>query len=164
MLVFFDQRSDRFERIFHDAVQCQTLSDEVDSSTGDAGDFHQIVNEPRHLRDLSFDDPACLALDWVLVLLEAQEMHGVGDRCERVAEFMTEHRQELVLAAMKISQSLRLICGLSLQAGARGDVVKAIDRAGNVPAIIPERNNIGDDVNSRAVWSLDDNFHVVYRG
>ena len=49
-------------------------------------------------------------------------MHGVEDGGEGVAEFVREHRQELVLAAVQVGQRRRLLLRLPLQAAAFGDV------------------------------------------
>ena len=63
---------------------------------------------------------AGLLLELVLVLLETQELHGVGDGSKRVAEFVTQHRQELVLAAMQVGQRFRLL----LQSASPSDCVR----------------------------------------
>ena len=46
----------------------------------------------------------------VLVLLETQQLHGVEDGGQRVAEFVTQHRQELVLAAVQVGQASVCSC------------------------------------------------------
>ena len=63
-----------------------------------------------------------LLLDWVLGVLETKEMHGIEDRGQGIAEFMGQHRQEFVLAAVKVGQRFRLLLRLPLQAAAFGDV------------------------------------------
>ena len=76
------------------------------------------------LRHLPLDDLAGLLLDRVLaaVLLEPQQVHGVADRGQRVAQLVGEHRQELVLAAVQVGQGLGLLPDLLLQPAALGDV------------------------------------------
>ncbi len=49
-------------------------------------------------------------------------MDGVGDGSKRVAEFVGQHRQELVLAAVQIGQRFSLLRYLLLQAPPFADV------------------------------------------
>jgi hypothetical protein len=51
---------------------------------------------------LTLNDAAGAILKWVSVGLGPQEMHGVDDGRERVTKFVTEHRQEFVLATVQI--------------------------------------------------------------
>ena len=60
------------------------------------------------LRDLTFQNSHCVLPRRTLVLLDAQELDGGADRGQRVAHFVGEHRQELVLAAIQVRQDLRL--------------------------------------------------------
>ncbi len=102
------QRAGRLHRTFHNAIQCDPLLLKVDFSGGNAGDFQQIINESGQLPHLTFNDRTGLLLEFVFVLLETQELHGIGDGRKRIAEFVTQHCQELVLAAMQIRQCQRL--------------------------------------------------------
>src|ERR1019366_8064669 len=91
----------RFERTFHDAIQSNPFLLKMNSTRGNTRDFQQIINQADHLAYLTFNDVAGLMLEFSFVLfLEFQELYGIDDRGEWVAEFVTEHCQELVLAAM----------------------------------------------------------------
>ena len=119
-----DERLRRLHRPFDDAFDADPFPPKPNPTGADAGDIQQIVDQVRQLTDLARDDAAGLQLDRVLVRLPAQQHQGVADRRQRVAEFVAQHRQELVLAAGQIGQRLGLFQGLALQPVARGDVLE----------------------------------------
>ena len=142
------QRLGRLDCPLHDAAHADPLLAKPNTAGGDARDFQQVINQMFQLPDLTLYDAAALLLDWLYVLLETKQQHSVGEGGERVAQFMTKHRQKLVLAAVQVCQGLRLLQRLALQAAAFSDVVKATHSAGNLSLLILERNNIGNDGNS----------------
>ena len=80
-----------------------------DPAGGDAGDFQQVIDQMRQLSHLTLNDGPRLLLDRVLAsLLQTKEMHGIHDGSQRVAEFVRQHRQELVLAAVEVRHRFRL--------------------------------------------------------
>ena len=60
--------------------------------------------------DLTLDDAAGLVMDEVLGPLRAEEMDGVENGGQRAAQLVGQHRQEFVLAAMKIGQAAACSC------------------------------------------------------
>ena len=82
------------ERI--DGGQLDALRPELDLAAADPRDVEQVVDQPRELPDLPLDDLAAPVLD-VLGLRVHQELDGVGDRGQRIAQLMGQHGQELVL-------------------------------------------------------------------
>jgi len=48
----------------------------LNPTSGDAGDFQQVINQARQLSDLAFDDALGLALDGSPFVLQTQQMHG----------------------------------------------------------------------------------------
>ena len=56
----------------------------------------------RQLPHLTLDDGSGLLSERILISLMSQQMHGVQDRRKGVAEFMRQHRQELVLATTEV--------------------------------------------------------------
>ena len=105
MPALLDQRANGLHRTFDDAADGDPFSAKLNPARGDAGDFEQVIHEMLKLSQLTFDDAAGLLLDRVLARpLETQQLHGVGDGSERAAQLVTEHRQELVLAAVQVRQ------------------------------------------------------------
>ena len=108
MPALFDQRANRLHRTFHDAAHGDPFLAKLNPAGGDAGDFQQVIHEMFQLPQLTFDDAAGLLLDrGSRSLLETEQLHGVGDGGERVAQFVAEHRQELVLAVIGLLECLQ---------------------------------------------------------
>ena len=81
-----------------------------DLALADPRDVEELVHQPRELRHLAVDhvarhDEALLGGGDA-----AHELHGVLDRRERIPQLVREHRQELVLAAVRV---LQLLLGLA---------------------------------------------------
>jgi hypothetical protein len=75
------------------------------------------------LSELAFDDVACLLLTpRFRVLLQTQQLNGVGNRSQWTSQFMAEHRQKLILAKMQIGQLRGLYLQQLLQTAAFCDV------------------------------------------
>src|SRR3569623_3476249 len=87
---------------------------ELDLVAGNARDIEQVVDQTREVLDLAFDDPvlACPRA----VALQLHQLNGGEDRRERVAQLVAEHREEVVLRAVR---------GLGSDACYVGRVVKA---------------------------------------
>lgn len=81
---------------------------------------------------------------------------------ERVAKFVTEHRQEFVLATVQISEGVGLPLPFALYAGAFRDVIKAIDRAGDLSVRAFQRADIHDHGNARTVGPFDEHFRITH--
>ena len=58
----------------------------------------QVVNQPGQLLDLTLDHLRDLLKLGIGRTLQAEDLHGVADRGERVAQLVSQHRQELILA------------------------------------------------------------------
>ena len=142
-----DQRLRRLHRPFDHAAKRDALPAKPDPAGTDAGDFQQVVDPVRHLSDLALDDTAGLLLDRVVILLQAQQHQSVGDRRRRVAKFVAEHGEELILAARQVGQRLCLFQGLALQPVARCDVLEndrdATKRFGFQPENVELEHPIG---------------------
>lgn len=122
MMVLIHQRAGCLDLTFYNSIQSDSFELKVDSSRPNSRDFHQIVNEASQLSHLTINHGASLILELVVLLLKTQQLHGVGNRGQRVAEFMTDYRQELVLAAMQVDQRLGFLLRLFFQLAAFGDV------------------------------------------
>ena len=62
----------------------------------------QVVNQPGQLLDLTLDHLGDLLKLRIGRTLQAEDLHGVADWGERVAQLVSQHRQELILAAGRI--------------------------------------------------------------
>ena len=113
--------------------------------------------------DLALDDISRMPLKRLFVLLQAQHVHRVRKRCQRVAQFMAQHGQELVLAAIQVDQRVGLFLQLALKAAALGNVVQTDDGSDDFTVAIFQRNYVGNDVDARAVGPLHHDFHVMRR-
>ena len=88
------------------------LAAEDDLAAGDPGHVHEVVDQANELPRLPVDDlsrPGDLGVGGIGAL---QHLHRVGDRKERIAQFVRQHREELVLAAPLVRQ--RLLRALAL--------------------------------------------------
>ncbi len=101
-----DQRAIRLDRARHHVVQRQPRPLESELSLGDPRHVEQVLDEARELLGLAPDHlPAPLQLR-VLQRPQPHELHSVHDRRERIAQFVGEHGQELVLAPVHLDQGV----------------------------------------------------------
>ena len=92
---------------FIDGPQFHPLGLEPELPLGDAADVEQVVHQPDHLLHLPLDDAPGLLDDRVVGPHLAQDAQGVEDGRERVAEFVGQHRHELLLAPVGLGQAVR---------------------------------------------------------
>ena len=72
---------------------------EVDLAVGHARDVEQVVNQPGQLLDLTLDHLGHLPNRGIRPALQAEDLHGIANWGQRVAQLVSQHRQELILAA-----------------------------------------------------------------
>src|SRR5215469_17614613 len=87
-----------FDRLLNDSPDIEIFQPQLNPTGDDAGNLQQIVNQMHELMHLPADDSSCLPLQGTCLLLEPQDLHGIDDRRQRIAELMGEHRQKFVLA------------------------------------------------------------------
>ena len=95
------------DRRVHDALQGHGAPLEPDLPAGDPRNVQEIVHEPRQVLRLAADDLPRLRDQPGIVVPE--ELDCMQDRGERIAQLVREHREELVLAAVRFDQLLRLL-------------------------------------------------------
>ncbi len=129
MLAVVDQRANRRHRIVHDDAHGDSFLLKLNPPGGDARDFEEFINDPCQLSHLTLDDGGRLLEDRVLdalqtipVAVHAKEKGGVEDGGEGGAQFVRQHRQKFILAAVQVGQRRRLLLHLTLQTAAFGDV------------------------------------------
>ena len=103
MLPLLDERPDGLDGTVEDRADVDDFLAKLNFPSADAGDVEQVVNEPGELFDLPLDDLRGPLERLVKFGLSCDE-HGVADGGERVSELVGEHREELVLAAVRLAQ------------------------------------------------------------
>ena len=86
--------------------QIDALAAQLQAIVGDAADVEQVVHEPGHQCDLTLDHLRHAIDERIRLRAAFQERHRVADRCQRIAQFVRERRQELVLAPIGVPQRL----------------------------------------------------------
>ena len=79
---------------------------QFDCAAGDPRHVQQIVDEPRHVLDLPFDDRSNPGGDGAVALGEGQQLGGGADRGERRAELVREHGEEFVLPPVCLQRQI----------------------------------------------------------
>ena len=102
-----DQGTSGGHRPVDDPAEVDHFPAKLDFPTVDPGDVHQVLHQAAHGLDLALEhleEPAIFQV----VTFEgmAQEVHRVRDRDHRVAELVSQHRQELALAAVGVLELL----------------------------------------------------------
>ena len=95
-----DERPAGLHGVGDDRRDVEGLLVELDLAAGDPRDVEEVVDEPDHLLDLPVDHVARPAEVDVVDAELLEELDGVADRREGIPQFVGEHRQELVLAAV----------------------------------------------------------------
>src|ERR1700730_19442751 len=93
------------------------------------GFVQQVVDELRHAADLPFDQGLRPLPRGRLPRLAAQKTDGILDRCQRAAELMAEHCQNLVLATVGGGEFLHPQPRLAQRPRVRGDIAGLEDCA-----------------------------------
>ena len=77
-----------------------------DLAAGDAGHVQQVVHQPGQVLHLPLHHLPVRSMTGRSTAGLLQKVAGVADGGQRVAEFVGQHRQELVLAAVRLGQPL----------------------------------------------------------
>ena len=101
-----------------DRARRHRLALQRDHPARDARHVEQVVDQDHQVLDLAIDGVAGPGAVRLGQLLEAQQLHGGPDGRQRIAQLVRQHRQEFVLAPVRLPQRRRR--GLELR-GARGD-------------------------------------------
>ena len=159
-----DQGLGAFHRARDDAAQRNALLTQLDPAGGDAGDFQQVVNQVVELPHLPLNHIACLHLHRVVVLVQPQQAHGVGNRRQRVAQFVAQHGQKFVLAPVEVGQHGGLRLCFLLQTTALSHVIKTGYYPLHLPLVIPQRHHVHHQRQPESVGPFQHHFHVAGTG
>ena len=106
----------------HHRRQFDPLLAEFDLAPGDARHIQQVIHQPGHLLDLAVDHvPGPLQLRYRRTF-DTQDLRRIADGGQRVAEFVGQHRQELVLAPVGLLQCRQEVRILDSDDGTVGEV------------------------------------------
>ena len=98
-----DQRLRGLDRELQTSADIDHFALQLDAALGDPGHVQQVVEQASKMRGLSLDDADERPL--ALVLYESrQQLRGVGDRRDRIAQLVREHGEKLVFAAIGVFQ------------------------------------------------------------
>lgn len=99
VLIGLDERAAGVHRLAHHFAQVQSLAAQLDLAAGDAAHVEQVLDQARQMSDLPPDDVGAPG-DLGRAARDALEHAGrVRDRGDGVAQFVRQHRDELVDAA-----------------------------------------------------------------
>src|SRR5262249_42746779 len=82
--------------------QVQALPGQVDLARGDARHVHEVVDQPRQVVDLAVQHGEGLGGGGGVAEAQAEDLHGVADGGQGVAQLVGEHGEEVVLAAVGV--------------------------------------------------------------
>ena len=99
-------RAGGFDGMVHDRDQLRSLFAKLDLALADAAHVEKVVDLPDHVPHLSVQDFGRRSDGPSVAVRPQQDLDGVADRGQRVAEFVGQHRQEFVLAAIGLAQRL----------------------------------------------------------
>src|SRR5262245_7571579 len=104
----FDQRPAGFDRSGDDLGQVYRRFLQADFALADARNFHKVVHQPDHLLDLSIHQLVGLRNHRRIVAAQCENLNGVAEGGERVAQLVGQRRQEVIFAAVSLPQRLCL--------------------------------------------------------
>src|SRR5262249_55508180 len=120
-LAGFDRSSDDLGQVYRRLLQ-------ADFATADARNFQQVVNQSGHLMDLPHHHLLGLRHQLRIIAAQRENLDGVADWSEGVAQLMGQRRQELVLAAVGLPQRFGLTAERLLHLLALGDIYTNADQ------------------------------------
>src|SRR5690349_5560951 len=106
MAATFDERHARLDRAGDCRLKIDDLVLELDLTLADTADVEQIVEEPRHLVNLALEHRVQRFVRGVASCSASQHLGDVANRRQRIAQFVTEHCEKLILAAIGSAQKL----------------------------------------------------------
>ncbi len=86
------------------AAELDPLFAQFQLAFGDSSGVEQISQQQRHVRRLALDDLVAPAQLRFGHLRRARDAHGLTNRRERIAQFVRERGEELILAAIGFAQ------------------------------------------------------------
>ena len=134
VVALLEQRAGHLDRFRDHLGHLDDLGLQLDAAAGDAGDVEQVVHQAREVVDLPLDDRA-----FALRSRLAAQLHQLQrrqDRRQRIAQLVSEHREELVLGPVRAlrghAQAVDLLARRHLRRHVGGDDEDPLDLPGHV--------------------------------
>ena len=99
----FDERAARLDRAADDGCQFNGFLPQLDLAPRNPGNFHQIVHQANHVVDLAFHHLADAFGGRIVTGGQAENVQGISDRGQRVAQFVGQNSEEFVLPAIGVA-------------------------------------------------------------
>ena len=143
-----DGRPRRVDRGLQHRAEVDSLASHLQLVLCDPRHVEQVVGQPHQLHQLPLHRHARFLDDLGLVPGQAHDLEGTAQRRQRIAQFVGERRQELVLATVRLDQ--RQLGELLL-----GEVDADADAAVDVAVRVVKRLDVVLDVGDRPVAADD---------
>ena len=102
--VLLQQRTAGLDRARENVVQVDRAPLHAEAAARHAIDVEQLVDDARELHALPVDGLAHRFEHRIAHALASHERHGIADRRQRIAQFVREHRDELVGAMSRVGE------------------------------------------------------------
>ncbi len=89
------------DRLADQLREVEPLAVELDLAAGHARGFQEVVDQERLVQDLALGRVDRPPPGFVPLALEAQDLDGIADRAQGVAELVREHREKVFLGAVR---------------------------------------------------------------
>ena len=132
------QRLHAFTGLREDRGELLRRPPQLDAALCDPRDIEQVVDQPRQMRDLALHEVHRLFHLWIVGQLSGQDLACVADRRERISQLVREHRQELILAPVRLLQNLGAALGFRrvVRDAEHGLDVSAVPHLGNEQRVV----------------------------
>ena len=131
-----DQRFRGLDRHVHASRDINHFAPQLDATPGDPRHVEQIIEQSSEMHGLPLDD----ADQRSLILLRhepSQQLGGIGDRRDRIAQLMRQHCEEFVFTTIRLLER-------ALQLALLGDVLRVADHI-----VVAGREQSDDEVAAR---------------
>nr|GEU28230.1 hypothetical protein [Tanacetum cinerariifolium] len=155
------QRRHLLDGVVDEVAHVQALGMQLHQAARDARDIEQIVHQRGHVHHLAADDLAGLADAGVVQPGHLQQVGGGADRRQRVAQLVRQHRQELVLALVRVGQLFLGGAALGHVAEEEGDA--AVERAVGAD-LDPHAGAVGEHVGNLDDFGAARGHHAAING
>ena len=102
-----DGRPRRLDRARHDRTDEHRLELQRDHAARNARDIQQVVDQVHEMLDLPLDHVSRTTTMRLRQLFETQQLHRRADWRERIPQLVGKHREEFVLAMVRLLERLR---------------------------------------------------------
>ncbi len=141
VLLFPQQRLHAFAGLRDDRGKLLRRAPQLDAPLRDPRDVEQVVHQPRQMGHLTLHQVHRFFHLRIVGKFSCEDLARVADRCERIAQLVREHRQELVFAPVGLLQYQRAALGLGcvMRDAQHGLDAAAVSQLGNEQRVVVTR-------------------------